>query len=144
MSYKLQQEDGFTVIGISARVLNAEPRHIGNLWREFYARGGAASHLGRLDDAVCCVYCEYQGDWTQPYTIVIGCAFAPDATVPKGMKQVTVPAGPFVVLQAAGELPQAVIAAWSKVWATPLDRRYQADYDLYAADGAVSIHVGVR
>jgi hypothetical protein len=47
-------------------------------------------------------------------------------------------------LQAQAPLPQGVFDAWSEVWATPLDRRYQADFDRYGTDGIATVHVGVR
>ena len=33
--------------------------------------------------------------------------------------------------------------AWAEVWQTPLERRYQADYDRYDEAGA-TVHVGTK
>ncbi len=89
------------------------------------------------------VYCEYERDYTKPYTVVIGCAVDPLTAVAEGLTIVSVPPGKFAVLKAEGEMPQAVFNAWSEVWATPLDRSYEADFDHYGTDGVVTIHVGV-
>jgi predicted transcriptional regulator YdeE len=97
----------------------------------------------RTSDAAYAVYCEYEGDHTQAFTAVIGCAVAPDAAVPEGMRKITIEAGRFAVYQPAGEMPQAVFDTWAEIWGTPLERRYQADYDRYGG-GPVEIHVGVR
>jgi predicted transcriptional regulator YdeE len=144
MSYQLRGADGLVVIGISTRASNASPEKIGDLWRRFHAQGNQKIVEARLDEAVYCVYCEYEGDASQAYTVVVGCAVAPDAAVPDGLKKIGIAAGRYAVFAVMGELPMGVFAAWSEVWATPLDRRYQADFDRYGPDGAVTVHVGVR
>jgi hypothetical protein len=30
------------------------------------------------------------------------------------------------------------------IWKTPLDRLYDTDFERYAKDGAVTVHVGIR
>jgi predicted transcriptional regulator YdeE len=142
MSYEIVEEAGLTVVGIYTLASNAEPQKIGDLWRRFHAMGNGADISGRLSNDHICVYCEYEGDWTMPFTVVIGCAVAHDAEVPQGMKKIAIEAGKFAVYHPQGELPQAVFDAWAEVWRTPFDRRYQADYDVYGANGA-TVHVGV-
>ena len=144
MSYELREEREFTVLGIFAKVSNANPERIGDCWRRFHAMGDANCVEGRLEDAGYCVYCEYEGDYTEPFTMVIGCVVPAGVSVPDGMKKVDIAAGKFAVLRAEGELPQGVFNAWGEGWATPLDRRYQADFDWYGVDGDVTVHVGVR
>jgi len=144
MSYTRQMADGLTVLGISARASNATPQKIGDLWRRFHALGDQKIVEARRDEAVYCVYCEYEGDASQPYTVAIGCVVAPDAAVPDGFKKIDIAAGTFAVFAVTGALPMGVFAAWEEVWATPLDRRYQADFDRYETDGTVTVHVGVR
>ncbi|NYF81354.1 GyrI-like domain-containing protein [Granulicella arctica] len=144
MSYEILEERAFTVAGIFARVSNATPELIGDLWRRFLTMGGAQAIEGRRNDSVYCIYCEYEGDFNAPYTVVIGCAVDGDVRVAKGMKKVQIAAGRFAVLRATGELPMGVFEAWSEAWATPLDRLYDADFDRYGVDGVVTVHVGVR
>jgi predicted transcriptional regulator YdeE len=147
-SYALRDEERLTIVGISDRVSNAEAQKIGDLWRRFHVMGGGSAIPTRLSNAVYGVYCEYDGDYTQPFTALIGCAVAPDAAVPEGMRRITVEAGRFAVYRPVGEMPQAVFQTWAEIWETPLERRYEADYDRYGdrygADGLVEIHVGVR
>jgi len=143
LSYEIKDEPSVTVMGVYSRASNAEPDRIGDLWRQFHALGGAQSIAARLSDAAYGVYCEYEGDWTKPFTVVVGCAVPADAEVVEGMKKIAIEAGQYAVLEARGQLPQGVFDAWAEVWRTPLDRRYQADYDRYDANGA-SVHVGVR
>jgi predicted transcriptional regulator YdeE len=143
MSFERRAEDGLTVLGISTRASNASPEKIGDLWRRFHAMGNQAIVEARLDEVVYCVYCAYEGDASQPYTAVIGCTVAPDAVVPEGLTKIVVEAGEFAVFPVAGPLPMGVFAAWQEVWESPLERRYQADFDRYGQDGTVTVHVGV-
>ena len=144
MSFTLRDGEGFTVVGICARVSNAAPEKIGDLWRRFHAMGDAAAVDARQNDAVYCVYCEYEGDFTGAYTVVIGCAVDADAAASEGMKKIRIKAGKFAAFEPVGELPMSIWETWAEIWKTPLDRRYQADYDRYGSDGNVTVHVGVR
>ena len=147
MSYKIEDEPALSVMGVSARVSNAEPRKIGDVWRRFNAGGKEQSISARLSDKHYSVYCEYESDWTKEFTVVIGCAVAPDAQVPEGLKKVHIAAGKFTVWSPEGELPQSVFNTWAEIWKTPLDRLYQADYDVYgdtSSKNGATVHVGIR
>jgi len=110
----------------------------------FHAMSGAASVGGRRDDSVYCVYCEYEADFSGAFTVLIGCAVDADAEIPPAMKRLAIEAGIFAVFEPVGELPRSVFETWAEIWKTPLERRYQADFDRYGSDGEVTIHVGVR
>ncbi len=147
MSYAIKDEPAVTVMGVYGRASNAEPHKIGDLWRRFNAVGKEQSIPARTSNENYCVYCEYEGDWTKEFTVVIGCAVPEDAEVPDGMKKISVAAGRFAVWYPEGELPQSVFDAWAEVWKTPLDRLYHADYDVYgdiSSKNGASVHVGVR
>jgi predicted transcriptional regulator YdeE len=144
VNFRLQDERELTVLGIHARVSNAAPEKIGDLWRKFHALGDAKSIETRLNDAVYSVYCEYEGDFTAEYTVLIGCAVDADAAVPEAMKKIKIEAGKFAVFEPVGELPRSLWETWAKIWQTQLDRRYEADFDRYGSDGKVTVYVGVR
>ena len=137
-------EEALTVLGIYARASNGVPQKIGDLWRRFHALGNAAAIDARHNDVVYSVYCEYEGDFTGEYTVVIGCSVDADATVPEGMKKIAIPAGKFAVIEPTGEPPMSIWETWSQIWNSPLDRLYHIDYDKYRTDGKLSVHVGVR
>jgi predicted transcriptional regulator YdeE len=144
VSYLRCSLHGLTVMGIAARVSNAEPQKIGDLWGKFYPMGAQKIVETRLDETIYSVYCEYEGDASQPYTVVIGCAVAADAVVPDGLKKIDIEAGKFALFPVTGPMPMGVIQTWGQVWATPLERRYQADFDRYGDDGVVTVNVGIR
>lgn len=144
MSFKVSDGGGLTILGIGARAGNENLDQIGDLWRKFNAMGGPAGIAARQDDSVYCVYCEYETDSTGAFTVLIGCAVDADAAIPEGMKKLAIEAGRFFVFEVEGELPRGVFETWAEIWGMPIDRRYQADFDLYGSDGKVTIHVGVR
>jgi predicted transcriptional regulator YdeE len=146
MSYVFKEEPAITVVGVYGRASNSEPRKTGDLWRRFNAAGKEQSVPARIREEHYCVYCEYEDDWKE-FTVVIGCAIDDDAEVPEGMKKVRIAAGNFAVWYPEGPLPQSVFDAWAEVWKTPLDRLYQADYDIYgdtSSKNGATVHVGVR
>ncbi|MDP9039915.1 MAG: GyrI-like domain-containing protein [Acidobacteriota bacterium] len=143
MNDELAELPGLTVMGLHTRASNRELNRIGDLWRSFHAQGDHVIIPARVDDAHICVYCEYEGDHTQPYTIVIGCEVPPGTPTLDGMKTVRVEPGRFAVYRRAYARPNPVFVTWEEIWKTPLDRRYQADYDRYGSDG-ISVNVGIR
>jgi predicted transcriptional regulator YdeE len=143
VNYETRSERGFSVMGIFTRTSNANPEKIGDLWRKFHAAEDFKLIEPRNDDNVYCVYCEYEGDATQPFTVVLGCEVDAGVEGPEGMKTVTIAPGEFAVFPVAFDGPIPAARAWLKIWETPLNRRYQADYDQYGV-GTLTIHVGIR
>jgi len=144
MSYELVELPGITVMGIATRASNAELNKIGDLWRRFHAMGDHQIVEARLSDFHYGVYCEYEGDWTQPYTMVVGCEVAEGTPAAEGLKTVRIEAGEFAVYTRRYGVPNPVFETWEEIWRTPLDRRYQADYDCYGAADGIRVNVGVR
>lgn len=142
------QPDAITVVGIELRTTNLEamqtiPPH----WARFGQEGVLERITGRVDGDVLAVYTHFAHagrDNTGLYSLVIGAQVAPDAPVPAGMVRVVVPAGPraiFPVLPASFEM---VGPAWGVVWAqTTLPKTFVAEYERYAANGDISISIGL-
>ena len=143
MSYTLVHQPAVTVMGVFTRASNASPNLIGDLWRSFQAMGGHEAIQGRENNAHYGIYCEYEGDYTQRFTVVIGCEVAAGTAAGEGMRVIEIQAGDFAVYKPVGKLPEAVFETWAEIWKTPLDRSYRADFDRYDAHGA-TVHVGLR
>lgn len=144
MSEGVQFEPAITVVGIAIRTSHAKAEEIGGLWQRFYSEGVGGQIPDRLERDVYSVYFDYEGDFTAPYSLLIGCAVRSDSSVPEGMKTVVLPAGSYERFDATGEQPQGVIAAWNTIWKAPLERRYEVDFERYGEDGTVAIYVGVQ
>jgi len=136
MKPEIVHVEEFRVIGVAARTSNAREMTgdsaIATLWGRF-AGGGAPVAL----------YTDYESDKDGEYTFVLGVRAAADAVAPEGMEARTVPAGRYAVFVCGrGPAAQAVMEAWRRIWATPLDRAYGTDFEVY--DDPVRIYVGVR
>jgi len=134
----------FTVVGISAKESNDHPEGIGKLWQDFYAKGGAKQIPNRASDDVYAVYTEYEGDHTKPYTMLIGCQVSSVGTLPTGLVAKAIPGAKYAVFDASGPQPASVVATWVRVYQTPLQRAYVADFDRYRGPTEVEVNVGVR
>ncbi len=142
MNYETITCDGLELVGLETRASNADPASIGALWGRFFGDPGV-QQVDALDDAVVAVYCEYEGDHTQPYTFFLGRRVAPEAAVPEGCVRRRVGRGSFARFIAEGEQPAALIETWQAIWTTPIERRYEADYEIHAGGPRVEIFVGI-
>ena len=152
MDLKRQQIDAFTVSGLRVRTTNAvepnpETAKIGPMWGEFFAKGLAEVIPGkRVGSPVYGVYSAYEADATGAFDVTAGVAVdEPSAD----FQSVTIEAGDYLVFEAQGPLPDAVIATWGKIWtffeANPqIQRRFATDFESYTGPESVAVHIGIR
>lgn len=153
-SYEVVQKPAIQVIGIDCRTSNApeaEPQDIPKLWRRFYGEDIVNRIPNKTSNEVIALYCDYEGDYTQPYSVVIGCAVSSVDTIPEGMVAKTIPASSYAVFRAIGEHPKALIETWGEIWQEPdLERTYTGDYELYNeqfflnSPQEVAVYIAVR
>lgn len=152
MDLKRQQINAFTVSGLSVRTTNAaehnpETAKIGSMWGEFFGKGFTESIQGkRADSAVYGVYSAYESDASGHFDVMAGVA-VDEASA--DFQSVTIEAGDYLVFEAQGPLPDAVIATWGKVWTffeenPQIQRRYATDFETYTGPESVAIHIGIR
>lgn len=145
MDYETEARDAMTLVGIEVRASNERPDLLGALWGRFHAEGIAGQIDERLGYEAVAVYCEYEGDHTQPYTFFLGCRVEASAAVPEGFVRRAVPAGSFAHVASVGEQPGAMIQAWMAIWEAGLPRRFDVDYEIHdpTTPDRVDIYVGV-
>ena len=107
---------------------------IPQLWQQFFQNGGAEQIPNRVSDAVIALYTDYEGDYTDPYTIIIGCEVSNSENLPQELVCREIPAATYAVFEIAGQFPDSVKKTWEKVWSTPLNRTYTTDMEVYPAD----------
>ncbi len=134
-NHEIVQKPAILVIGIDCRTSNAPeaaPQDIPQLWGRFYGEDIISQIPNKASNEVIALYCDYEGDYTQPYSIVIGCPVSTIDEVPEGMVAKTIPASTYAVFRAVGEHPNALIETWGHIWQqSDLDRTYTADFELY-------------
>ncbi|MBO9427016.1 GyrI-like domain-containing protein [Labrenzia sp. R4_1] len=140
-----QEEQGFTVVGLSKVVRNDNPAAIGALWEAFHSYDVRKKLCVDASEDVYCVYHDYEGGFMDPYRMTIGYRVS-SVDAPEDLHSAEVPRQTVVTYEVNGPLPQSLISQWQAIWNGQLNRSYLADYDVYDATDpeAVSIKVGVR
>jgi predicted transcriptional regulator YdeE len=141
MDPKVVQQDGFTVVGISARTNNAKEMTadgvIGKMWGRLMQEGVLAKIPNKANPGIVAVYTDYASDHNGDYTYLLGARVTSDADVPEGMVSKKIPAGKFAVFTSEkGAAPKVVPELWMKINSLPqnavgTDRVYRADFEIY-------------
>ncbi len=148
------QLEAFNIIGISVRTTNENNQagaDIGALWGRFMSEGILAKIPNKIDDAIYSIYTEYEGDYTQPYTTVLGCRVENLEDVPEGMMSMSFDGGNYGKITANGDLTKGLIyGEWTKIWEMDLKRAYTADFEVYGekaqnpVDAEVDIFIALK
>jgi len=128
----------FYVIGITVKTTNKDQqsaKDIQHLWERFWKENISSKVPNKVSEDIYCVYTEYEGDHTQPYTTVIGYKTTTPDTIPEGMRGFTIGGGEFIKRTAHGKLADGiVIQEWIKIWQSNIPRAYKADYEVYGVN----------
>lgn len=125
-----------TVIGIACQTANTPdgaPIDIPKQWGKFYQEGIMQQIPNRTSEEIIALYCDYEGDFTQPYTFVLGCQVTSADEIPAGMVAKQILAGRYAMYSAVGEHPKTLIETWQHIWQEDknLKRTYKGDYEVY-------------
>lgn len=125
----------FTVVGISVRTTNQDgqaAQDIEALWHRFLSENLAAQVPNKADEAIYSVYTDYEGDHTQPYTVLLGCSVSNARSVPDGMTAKSILGGAYQPFVARGSLSQGIVyQTWVDIWNAEISRAYTADFEVY-------------
>lgn len=138
--YKVIHKPAIQVIGIELRTSNASdkgPKEIPLHWEKFYSDNILEKIPNKDSSEILAVYCDYEGDETQPYSLIIGCSVSSIDHIPEGLVAKKLPATSYAVIPAIGEHPTKLIEAWGNIWQSSLKRTYTGDFELYGEDFAV-------
>jgi predicted transcriptional regulator YdeE len=134
---EIKDQKGFYLVGISARTTNKNGQSqddIGALWARFMNESLLLQIENRMSDDICCVYTDYETDYTGYYTAVLGCKVNSLDHLPEGFTGITIPQDKYQVYDLEGKFPENVQSAWQEIWNSNVDRKYTADFDLYTAN----------
>ncbi len=150
---KTVNPEAFHFVGIDVRTTNEDSKAMQDipvLWGRFTSENVAEIIPNKEDEAIICMYTEYEGDHMKPYTTLLGCRVSSLEEVPDGMRGITVNGGTFAEYQAKGDLSKGAVGdAWMKIWDEKSDRLYAADYEVYgegaqdSSDAEVAIFVSI-
>lgn len=144
----------FNILGITVRTSNNEgaaSQDIPALWQKFMVENIIGSIPNIIDQNIHCIYTEYEGDYTQPYTVLLGMKVASLEEIPEGLTGMTFSGGTYQSYHCEGKMADnVVIDTWQQIWKDPLDRAYTADIEIYDASKSdsenvsVDIHIAIK
>lgn len=146
--------ESFTIVGIAVKTTNENGQSatdIGVLWEKFMGEGILEKIPNKIDYAIYSIYTDYEGDYTKPYTTVLGCKVSDASSIPDGMVSVDINATNYSKYTTKGNLQEGVVyKAWTKIWNEDLDRNYKADFEVYGekaqdpTNAEVEIFIGLN
>ena len=122
--------------------MNATTAKIGSLWAAFYSE--LAPALG-ADAKVFGLYTNYESDHTGAFDVV-ACS---DRLNAENLDSFHIHSGSYLQFKGAGEMPQAVIDLWGKVWNyfasenCKYKRAFTTDFELYKSENQIEIYIAV-
>jgi predicted transcriptional regulator YdeE len=153
---KMEQETlkPFFVIGISVRTSNENGQaanDIPALWNRFRSEDIGARLNNKTGDEVYSIYTDYEGDYTRPYTTILGYAVENLEHIPEGMRGLAIEGGPYEKHSLKGNLLQGLVYnGWVDIWSSGISRAYTVDFEAYGAaaqnpeDAEVDIFIATR
>lgn len=124
------------IIGISTRTSNQPGKSevdIPKLWNRFFEEKTMENIPNKVDSNVYCVYTDYEGDYTKPFTTIIGCKVSSFDNIPDGMVSKTIGGELAEIFTASGLVNEGIVfKEWIKIWnSKELNRKYTSDYEVY-------------
>lgn len=136
-----------TILGIKSRTnnrdeMNPKTQKIAPLWEQFYTE---IMPNFKEKTSLFGVYYNYESDVDGMFDVLVGSEEGFEGMVP-----VTLDEGKYLKFQVKGEMPQAIIEAWTQVWAyfddPSIDERraYGTDFEHYISMNEAEIYIGVH
>jgi len=129
------KKEALTLVGIAVRTTNQNEKamkDIPQLWKQFMTENIAAKIPNKVDNTMYALYTDYEGDYMQPYTMLLGYQVENLDNLDEGLTVKMIPAANYAKFVAKGDLTkEAVYDAWVNIWNTDLKRSYTHDLEIY-------------
>lgn len=137
MVYPSIKREKMYVVGIAIETSNKDGRfqkEVPPLWDRFFREKIADKIKNRKNQNLLAIYTDYHGDYTQPFTYLIGYEVSDLDRVPEGLIGKEIEASSFAIFTAKGQFPQSVARIWQNIWNSKMTRLYATDFEVYPAD----------
>ena len=154
---KLVSKYGMYIVGWEVRTANHDEANqatarIPALWKRVQEENLITRIPEVKDPSILLgIYTRYQRTDKGPYSLIVGTEVESIDSVPAGMVGITVLSQEYLIFSATGQMPGAVISAWTAVWkyfsqATVLRRSFTTDFERYdtAKPDEVDVYIAVR
>ncbi len=122
-------------IGLELRTNNEECSLAMPAHKERFFKEDILSRIpNKINENVLALYTDYEGDYTKPYSWILGSEVSSLEQVPEGLVGKTIPESKYALFTTQGEFPQGLIAVWQNVWESGLPRSYTSDFEVYRSD----------
>lgn len=135
MNQTIEHQKEKLFIGLELRTNNEEcsltmPTHKDRFFKE-----NIPSKIpNKVNGNILALYTNYEGDYTKPYSWILGCEVSNLDEVPEGLVGKVIPESKYAVFTTQDEFPQGLIAVWQEVWQSELPRSYTSDFEVYRHD----------
>ena len=122
-----------------------EQGKIPELWQKFWTKLGVNQQNG---ENAFGVYTNYESDHTGQFDVIAGVNSETQLSN-ENTAQVTIAAGKYLVFTQQGEMPEAVIEAWTQVWRyfsqpdVGYQRKFTTDFERYIAEDKVEVYIAI-
>lgn len=135
MNQAIEHQKEKFFIGLELRTSNEEcslamPAHKD----KFFKENIPSKIPNKINGNILALYTDYEGDYTKPYSWILGCEVSSLEQVPEGLVGKVIPDSKYAVYTTQGEFPQGLIAAWQDIWRSNLPRSYTSDFEVYRSD----------
>ncbi|MBL0612079.1 GyrI-like domain-containing protein [Aeromonas jandaei] len=151
MKPKAEHIKGFCVAGLRVRTknldeLNSESAKIPGLWTRFYSEKVTEQISTRLPDTpIFGVYSGYETDSAGFYNLTVGVSVDKSNS---DFENIFIEAGEYLVFEARGAMPDAMIQTWSYIWSyfdqhSEICRNFLTDFEEYRGPEEAHIYIGI-
>lgn len=144
-TFQIEHQGDKFFIGLGIRTHNGEcsstmPAHT----NRFFAEDVPSKIPNKVNGNLLALYTDYEGDYTKPYSWILGYEVYSLKEIPEGLVGKVIPASNYAVFTTQGGFPQGLIAVWEKIWRSNLHRSYTSDLELYPFDFDPQINPQVK
>lgn len=135
MNQTIEHQKEKFFIGLALRTNNEECSLAMPAHKDRFFKDNIPSKIpNKINGDIIALYTDYEGDYTKPYSWILGCEVSNLEQVPAGLVGKVIPESKYAVYTTQGEFPQGLIAAWQEIWKSNLPRSYTSDFEVYRSD----------
>jgi predicted transcriptional regulator YdeE len=151
MNHLIEHQSEKFFIGLELRTTNEECSLAMPVHKEKFFKENIISKIpNKINGNILALYTDYEGDYTKPYSWILGCEVSSLDQVPEGLVGKIIPKSKYAVYTTQGGFPQGLIAVWQNIWQSGLPRLYSSDFEVYRSDfdpqrnPQVNVYIAIR
>lgn len=150
--FKLQKP--IHIVGVALRTTNENGQSfidIPPFWGRFMQENVSAKIPNKIDQDLYVAYTDFENEGKNNhgmYTMVIGCAVAPDTVSLENFTKIIIPSGNYRDFPVPAGGVEKVGETWQAIWALPQSEKqnwsFRCEFERYRANGEIEIFIGMK